>query len=299
MAKKMIVEDVIITGMHCAACERVVPRALEKLGVQVSSLSRSGQARIARNGVANAAIEDALSLKGYGIEWSDRNQRAQRNQFATTLLPIEKRLLLTGGLTLLGLLLLQVLAVLFFLPNFQDHVAKYNASYVYIPIIIVTNVVALWHQRAYRATVSCMHGMMVGMTIGMTTGFGIGAIVGLINGMFWGSIIGMVVGIAAGAYAGRCCGTMGVMEGMMAGLMGGTMGAMLTVMMVLDHAAVFLPILIAVLTAILVGLVKMVIESRPDRCELRPWPAWVVIAISVGATIAITVFMAIAPKGLY
>jgi hypothetical protein len=197
------------------------------------------------------------------------------------------------------LLVIQAAMILFLYRSMPDYANKYFLPLLYVPIVVVTNVMALWHQRAYHNNVSCMTGMMIGMTIGMTTGFGVGAIVGLTNGMFTGSLVGTLVGIGAGVYAGKCCGTMGAMEGMMAGLMSGTMGAMLTVMMVIDRVEIFLPILILINTIILAGLMKVVVDEHAGTSDAQPWPIWAVFGISLLSTVIISLIIMLADKGFY
>jgi hypothetical protein len=211
----------------------------------------------------------------------------------------ERQILTNGIIALAVLLLLQFALAKFLYPRF-DYQDKYLLPLLYLPIVIVTNIIAIWHQRAHRVDVGLMTGMMIGMTIGMTSGFTVGAIVGLTNGMFIGALTGMLVGIGAGAYAGKCCGTMGIMEGMMAGLMSGTMGAMLTVMLVADHVQLFLPILIGICVIILAGLMRVVVEEHHGKTvEISAWPLRLVLGISLLLMLAISLVIVLAPKGLY
>jgi cation transport ATPase len=321
----MVTEEIIIKGMHCDACERTITRVLGKEGVTVEQISHNtGKARITYGSIDEETIARALQSRGYKLGTSSA-EATYEDEYAeeddarggsTAVTPIrvrktehaaeraawaaEKRIISDGFLTLGILLLVQTALTLGIYSTFSGYKPKFFMLFLYLPVAIVVNIVALWHQRAYRKDVSCMTGMMVGMTIGMTTGFMIGALLGLTNGMFLGSVFGTIAGIIAGVYAGKCCGIMGTMEGMMAGLMAGTMGAMLTYMMIQDHAEWFIPFLYLVCIAILAGMMKMTVnEHEGSDVELKPWPLSNVIAVSFIVMLAISAFILIAPKGLY
>jgi cation transport ATPase len=301
----MTIEHITIEGMHCDACERTITRSLAKAGVTVRNIAHNtGRATIEHDGVGKDVIRRAIQDKGYKLVEKRRENRFALKRSVEERAPpsqnVEGTILANGFLTLVILLLAQALLIFGIYALFPGYKARYFLPLLYIPVVIVTNMIALWHQRAYARDVSCMTGMMVGMTIGMATGFGIGAIVGLTNGMFVGSLVGTLAGIIAGVYAGKCCGTMGMMEGMMAGLMSGTMGAMLTVMMINDHVEWFLPILIIIDTIILAGMMRMTVEEHADSdIEAKAWPMSAVLAISFLVMTLITLIIMIAPKSAY
>ncbi|HIH24818.1 TPA: hypothetical protein HA251_07335 [Candidatus Woesearchaeota archaeon] len=301
----MKTEDITIEGMHCASCEKNITRALAKQGVTVTSIAHNtGKALVKHEGIPREAMRQALRARGYDLADDAKERKEKSPRKAAREIPIETTVLTNGFLTLTVLLIVQTLLIYGIYSKVGDYKQQYFMPLIYLPIVIVTNIVALWHQRAYARNTSCMTGMMVGMTLGMMTGFGIGAIVGLTNGMFTGSIVGMIVGIIAGVYAGNCCGTMGIMEGMMAGLMGGTMGAMLTVMMVVDHVEWFLPILILTDTIILGFMMRMIYEEYHDAHDgakdgLRPWPFTAVLAAGFIIMALISAIIIFTPKGIY
>ena len=295
----MVREEITIKGMHCSSCEKTITRALKREGITVESISfKTGKATVSHQGVSSSSINALLGSKGYSIA----EGRPVTGKDATTrsTYQLEKTILVNGVLTLAILLIIQAALAFLLYTRLPGYSGKYLLAFLYVPVAIVTNIVALWHQRAYRQNVSCMTGMMVGMTIGMSTGFSIGGIVGLINGMFTGALVGVFAGMAAGAYAGRCCGTMGTMEGMMAGLMGGTMGAMLSVMLVSDHVEIFLPLLILTNTIILGGLMRVVVEEHEGQSQdAQPWSLPAVLGASMLLMLVISAIMLLAPKGLY
>lgn len=297
----MMTENITVEGMHCASCEKNITRALAKEGITVTKIAHNtGKATVTHDGISRETMRQALRAKGYELTDDPKERLGKRPRKATRGTTIETTVLTNGFLTLTILLIIQTLLIYGIYSKIGDYKQQYFMPLVYLPIVIVTNIVALWHQRAYARKTSCMTGMMVGMTIGMMTGFGIGAIVGLTNGMFTGSLVGMIVGMAAGIYAGNCCGTMGVMEGMMAGLMGGTMGAMLTVMMVVDHVEWFLPILIITDTIILGFMMRMTYEEYDDAQDgLRPWPFTAVLAAGFAIMTLISAIIMLTPKGIY
>jgi copper chaperone CopZ len=277
-------KDITISGMHCEACEKTITRTLEKGGAKVHAIShKKGKATI--SGVSDQEADALIKPKGYRVRGSSSWS-------------FEKSLLTNSFLILIGLTLLQAMLILFVYAKLPGYNGKYLLPLLYLPFVITTNLVALWHQRSYGSEVGCMAGMMIGMTMGMMAGFMIGAIVGLINGMFIGSLVGVGIGLAAGVYAGRCCGIMGTMEGMMAGLMGGLMGAMTSTMMVADHIEIFLPILLVICATILGGLIVMVAKDNAST-KPKPWPLWRVTAIGLFLTVVIGILIIFAPKGIY
>jgi cation transport ATPase len=302
----MVTERITIHGTHCSSCEKTITRTLAKEGVKVESIShKTGKATITHDSIPHDRIDAMLQSKGYGIEKCrdgtctpddmHKHQPLSEKTFDT-----ERRIITNGILALIILVATQIGLVYAIYSIMPGYSSKYMLPLIYIPVAVVTNLVALWHQRAYRREVSCMTGMMIGMTIGMTSGFVIGGISGLINGMFTGSVIGTAIGIAAGVYAGRCCGTMGMMEGMMAGLMSGTMGAMLTVMMIGDHVEAFLIILIAITILILAGLMRVTVEeTRGSENDVKPWPLWAVVGVGFIAMTVISAAIMLAPKSIY
>ena len=318
----MTTEEIQIKGMHCNSCEKTITRTFAKKGIIVHTIAYgSGIAMITHNNISKEKIKRILETKGYTLDdgaHSGNNDNSKNNvkraqegsnhcsmpkttkKLAQSTKNLEKDILTNGFLALSILLLVQTLLALDIYSKFPGYSQKYFLPLLYLPIAIVTNIIAIWHQRAYRGDVSCMTGMMIGMTIGMTTGFMVGGIVGLTNGMFTGSIVGVAIGSIAGIYAGNCCGIMGMMEGMMAGLMGGLMGAMTTVMMVIDHVEIFLPILLVLCIIILAGLMRVVMQEHEDKNDgLEPWPFTAVLAVSFIVMFILSMIVVIAPKGLY
>jgi len=223
----MTVQDITINGTHCAACARIITRDLAKQGVTVQRIDiKTGKTTIEHANVPKSRIADALARHGYAIAGA----RDNASKAAAPGTSVERQIITAGLISLAFLLLAQALFVRYIAPKFPTWSPQYAAPLLLLAVAIGVNLIAIWHQRAYRREVSCMTGMMVGMTVGMSTGFMVGAVAGLLNGMFWGAIIGILLGIPAGVYAGRCCGIMGAMEGIMAGFMGGTMGAMVAAM---------------------------------------------------------------------
>jgi len=296
----MVDEEIAISGMHCGACEKVITDALGKIGITVKNISHAeGKANISYENASHDDIAQALSAKGYALA-QGRHVDAPSKVETLKTWRVEKKIIRESVITLCILAAVQAALIFTLYSNFPNYSQKYILLLLSLPVAIVVNMAAIWHQRAYRHDVSCMTGMMIGMTIGMTSGLMVGSIIGLTNGMFFGSVIGTIVGGIAGVYAGKCCGVMGMMEGLMAGLMSGTMGAMLTVMMILDHAAWFIPFLYVVCIVILAGLMKVVVNEHDGRkIEAKPWPLLVFITISGAIMLALSAFILFAPKGLY
>lgn len=293
----MTTQEITIKGTHCAACARVITRDLAKEGVAVQRIDiKTGKATIEHADVSKRRIADALARRGYTL--SDARKAPITSAAPTA--SVEHRIITAGLGAITILIILQWLFLRYIAPSFPTWNPKYLAPLLLLAIAIGVNLMAIWHQRAYRREVSCMTGMMVGMTIGMSTGFMVGAIAGLLNGMFWGATIGILVGIPAGVYAGRCCGIMGAMEGIMAGFMGGTMGAMLTVMMLLEHPVVFIAITIAVNGVALAGLMRVIAQEHEGTdAKVAPWPAWIAITIATAIMLVTTTLILLLPRGLY
>jgi copper chaperone CopZ len=294
----METEEITIKGMHCQSCEKTLRHALEKDGISVESIShKDGKARIRHEHRSKKEI-DAI-IKSHGYELAGPRRTGQSLMAATY--ATEKAIATNGLLALCALLILQIALAYKLYPSIPGYRSEALIPLLILPVAIVVNAVALWHQRAYRRDVSCMTGMMIGMTIGMTSGFLIGAIAGLFNGMFFGALIGLAVGMAAGAYAGKCCGIMGVMEGMMAGLMGGTMGAMLTIMMIAQYPVAFITILTLLCAAILAGLMIVIMREHAGCLQehVRPWPLLPVLIGSAALMIALSAIMLTLPRGLW
>ncbi len=294
----MTTQEITIEGTHCAACARVITRDLAKEDVTVQRIDvKTGKAIIEHADVSKRRIADALARHGYKL--SDTKKKAA-NPAATPSTAVERRIIAAGAVGLAILIGIQSLFLRYLAPSFPAWSPKYVAPLLLLAVAVGVNLMAIWHQRAYRREVSCMTGMMVGMTIGMSTGFMIGAVAGLLNGMFWGATIGILLGIPAGVYAGRCCGIMGAMEGIMAGFMGGTMGAMLTVMMVLEHPVIFIAITIAVNGIALAGLMRVIAQEHEGTgAEIMPWPAWAAIVVAAAIMLVTTALTLLLPRGLY
>ncbi len=289
-----------IQGMHCVACERRITRALKKEGCTIQRIDHTtGTLDADLNGKTVDDVARLITPLGYTVGNTNKATIKKRAKNATT--PdaqpnVERRIIYNSTFALAITLLVQGALVATIYPRIAGWGAQYAIPLLLLPVAIIANLAALWHQRAYQHEVSCMTGMMVGMTIGMTAGLTVGATAGLLNGMFWGSVIGLVVGMIAGAYAGACCGAMGIMEGLMAGFMGGTMGAMLTVMMIAEHPVVFLAITVVVMIGILAALAHIVTSEHDGRgASIAPWPLWNVTAISVGITVVLSAIMLLLP----
>jgi len=286
--------EIEIQGMHCDACEKTITRALAKEDITIRRISyKTGKATV-EGDMDKERIARIISTKGYSLKHpkSEPSRQERKNT------EVEKTMLVNGIFVLGTLLIVQTLLTIGIYARLPGYVPRQFWLFIIIPIALTANIIALWHQRAYRKEVSCMTGMMVGMTIGMTTGFMVGAIFGLTNGMFWGSVIGTLVGIGAGVYAGRCCGTMGVMEGTMAGLMSGTMGAMLTVMMVSDHPEWFMAFLFVICIAILGGMMRTTWEENHET-RVEAWPVSSVIAVTFSIMLILSMLILVLPKGIY
>jgi len=287
-----------IQGMHCAACERRITRTLQKEGVVVRDINHTtGVLDAELNGKTTDDVSRVITPLGYAITSATTTKKRVNTTAKRDAQPNAERHIMYNSIFALAItLLIQGALVATIYPRMDGWGAQYLIPLLLVPVALVANMAALWHQRAYRHDVSCMTGMMVGMTIGMTTGLTIGAIGGLLNGMFWGSVIGLVVGMIAGAYAGACCGAMGIMEGLMAGFMGGTMGAMLTVMMIAEHPVVFLAITVLIMMGILIGLARIVASEHEGRqADISPWPLWAVTVISTTTTIVLSAIMLLLP----
>ncbi|HIH12795.1 TPA: hypothetical protein HA242_03675 [Candidatus Woesearchaeota archaeon] len=207
---------------------------------------------------------------------------------------LEWQMLHYAGLTLLILLALE-LAVYFVLwKNDPAFLHKRGWWILYLLLTIVFTAGALWHFKAHRVKVSCMHGMMIGMTLGVQSGLMLSVVIGSTNGMFMGGLLGMLFGVMIGVYAGRCGGIMGILEGAMAGVMGGTMGPMIALMMKNDHILWFMPPFMVINILILLGLSYMVYEEiaeKGSKAEKMPADFWTFFSYCFILTVTFTLII--------
>lgn len=335
MAEENIVsKDIIITGMHCEACERTIKRALHKLdgfvNIDLNYKNKNAKVVFDQRKITLGRILNVIAKKGYEAKYVERNVHENEldnedsreadeeesnysfvlkaKRFIQFLLykdgnySAEREMINIGASTFLTLLFLEGVAYFGFFYSVENFFSKYAPYIFYLIISVVTNGVVIWHIKAYQRNASCMSGMMIGMTTGMMSGFMFGAIVGATNGMFYGSIYGILIGILVGVWCGKCCGIMGIMEGLMAGLMAGLMGAMTSVMMLNDNLQIFMPFLIFICSVILIGLTYMVYkESKEEDIELEIKEGYNLlsfITISFIVTIITTFFMIYGPKSI-
>lgn len=291
-----------IAGMHCQSCEKLITRSLEEIGVQVKSIDYvKKQATVAFDPEKNSlsSIEKSISEVGYEAspilaDQSPFSESSEAEGFWTRLKKVrqsmkenpevfafEKKILgdSLGTLLVVAALMFVVYLVLFW--NVTDFWSRYGYYMIFLTLAVIAAGVSVRHLRAYRASVSCMSGMMIGMTVGMISSMMIGMSIGATNGMFAGAIFSMMIGMGFGAWVGATCGIMGVMEGMMAGLMGGTMGPMISVMMISDHLKPFFPIFFVACFMILAGLMYMVFkEHRSRKVVVKAYPFWTFTGVS-------------------
>jgi cation transport ATPase len=307
------------SGMHCDACEKTITRALGQIGVEVVSINHvTGEARIRFDEQKNtfAAIEKAVSDAGYEVRGAERSNKNSEDpvvgfgarftkafkefRSSASAFQLEKRILKESIGTLVVVFACMYLVYLVLFWNIEGFWSRYGFYMIFLSLAVVASAVAVRHLRAYRASVSCMSGMMIGMTIGMISSMLIGASVGATNGMFAGAVFSMAIGMGFGAWVGASCGVMGVMEGMMAGLMGGTMGPMISVMMISDHLKEFFPIFFVACFMILAGLMYMVQkENRSRNVTVRPYPFWTFSLITFGVVFLGSVIMVWGPRASF
>ncbi len=304
--------------MHCDACEKNITRALQNVGITVDSVNRQTGKLVVRYDNEKhsfSSLKKVIGDLGYelladtgaphtadvNVGFSHRFRRvfssfmSKNGEFA-----FEKSIIKSsiGTLAVVTALMYLVYAVLYWnIDNFWKDYGQYVA---YLIVAVVSAGAAVRQQRAYRASVSCMSGMMIGMTIGMISSMLLGIVMGVTNGMFTGAIFSMAIGMGIGAWVGACCGIMGVMEGMMAGLMGGTMGPMISVMMISDRIDYFLPIFFLACLCILAGLVYLVHkEQMPKRPTITPYSFWPFTFLNFSVIFAGSLIMVWGPRAAF
>ena len=259
----------LLTGMTCATCEKVISRVAAQSGASVKDVDfRNGTLKLVCDEKDLAPIKQKLAEKGFKERRegepadSGRGDPDRVKDYILSLLAgephveVESKIMNYAVASSAILLGVGIFTYGGLFKGFGSPSATIGLLLLVIASAIMT-VFAYFHMSSYRKSVSCMHGMMMGMTMGMMAGFLTGALTGATNGMFIGSVVGMLFGIALGFGVGRFSGVMGAMEGIMAGLMSGTMGAMLSVMMINDNLMAFLYILTGVCAVIFGGLSYM------------------------------------------
>jgi len=196
-------------------------------------------------------------------------------------LRIEKKTVVIILLTLLVSTVTEIAIHYLFLES-SGFMLKYAIWFLYFNISISFLTGTIWHFLAYRASITCMTGMMLGMSFGMQTGMMLGAIVGATNGFFVGSVVGTVLGVGVGLWIGlRSKTTMGVLQGLMSGIMGGTMGPMISVMMFSDHLTIFMPLYMMINVAILIITSYMFYEEIKDDKDVNVVPVEIGIILPI------------------
>jgi hypothetical protein len=310
----LIEAGLILHGMHCDSCGRIIERTVLKYEGACIRTFDTVNNRIVLACKSNEQLEEirgTLRAKGYqtllpgeeaeeGFEAGSvhrgldfiRSVVTGRDGFET-----ENRLVKCSASALIIVLVAQVLLYAAVFSRIPGFLAAYWSVTLLTAVSVVALLFAYCHAYAFRKRLSCMSGMMTGMTFGMAGGFLIGAFAGATNGMFVGSLVGMAIGISFGYYTGRYCGVMGVMEGIMGGLMAGTMGAMLSVMMVFDHLVPFLFILTGIEAVILVAFSYMLYKEHgnmtPAMVKLDG-TGFIILALAID--LALTVVFIYGPK---
>jgi hypothetical protein len=309
-----IVADLILHGMHCDSCGRIIERTVLKYeGACIRTFDTVNNRIVlaCTSGEQLGEIRGALRAKGYqtllpgeeaeeGFEAGSihrgldfiRSVYNGRDGFET-----ERQLVKYSADALFTVIAAQALLYMVIFSRIPGFLAAYWSVTLLTAVSVVALLFAYCHAYAFRKNFSCMCGMMTGMTFGMAGGFLIGAFAGATNGMFVGSLVGMAIGIGFGYYTGRYCGVMGVMEGIMGGLMAGTMGAMLSVMMVFDHLVPFLFILTGIEAVILVAFSYMLYKEHgnmtPEMVKLDG-NGFIILALALD--LALTVVFIYGPK---
>ena len=309
-----VVADLILHGMHCDSCGKIIERTVLKYeGACIRTFDTANNRIVlaCSSDVQLGEIRGALLTKGYqtllpgeeaeeGFEAGSihrgldfiRSVASGRDGFET-----ENRLVKYSAGSLMIVLAAQALLYAAVFSRIPGFLAAYWSVTLLTAVSVVALLFAYCHAYAFRKRLSCMAGMMTGMTFGMAGGFLIGAFAGATNGMFVGSLVGMAIGIGFGYFTGRYCGVMGIMEGIMGGLMAGTMGAMLSVMMVFDHLVPFLFILTGIEGVILVAFSYMLYKEHgnmtPEMVKLDGI-SFIILALAID--LALTVVFIFGPK---
>jgi len=243
----------VLSGMTCGACEKVIERVVAQNGAEVREIDAGrGIVGILCPPEGIGAIKQQLAQRGFRERGeNDSEERGDPRRVLAyiksviageTHVQVESRLL---NYALGATAILTIAGALSYGTVLGAYVNPLSAASLIFFVIMsaVMTVYSVSHMDTYRKGMTCTSGMMVGMTTGMVGGYMIGAVIGATNGMFVGSVTGTAAGIIIGLAVGRHSGVMGAMEGIMAGLMSGTMGAMTTVMMINDNLLAFLYIL--------------------------------------------------------
>ena len=288
----------------CESCESRIRRRLEGVdGVDGMTFRKDSVEVVHHARLPAGTIVAVLRAMGYRADTAPfsrktfrerlRDLRENRSKYL-----IELRMLAYSGLAVLGLIGLQVLVHVLFLRDHADFVSRYAWWIFYLDLAVVSIGAAMWHLRAYRATLTTMVGMMVGMTFGMQSGLMLGAIIGATNGIFVGGMTGMLSATLIGILNGKCCGIMGVLEGMMAGMMNGIMGGMIGTMFFADHILWFMPFFIAINMAVMWGLSYMLFEEVEERpgIERKPMSFAAFFSWCVLLSSALFLIMMFAPR---
>lgn len=293
--------------IECDSCVRVLKRILSKrddissfrITTEYIELEHTSKATLQE---IQKAIKDKgyrvathpIQRKTYGERWREFVKDAKKYA-------IERRMIKYASLMLLVALLLQGTFIAIMDGISPGFATTYGVWLIYLAVNIVFIASAIWHFKSYRATVTCMTGMMIGMTIGMQTGMLIGAVIGITNGFFWGAMIGMLLGSAVGVWTGNCCGIMGMMEGLMAGIMGGTMGSMITVMMFNNNIHYFMPAYVVLNIIVLLGFSYMLFEELVEDKDVhihhigfQKFLSYTTLALSI-----LTLLVVLLPKSLF
>jgi copper chaperone CopZ len=269
---------IYIPDIECESCIKVLEKRFAKLsGIQNTHFTTdSVDISYDENKIQIPQILKAIKDAGYRaaehpFERKTLRERGREFREKKAKYELEHKLIPYTALIFFSLMLIQVLAYLFYFKNYPD-IQQYLWWFFYLDISLATLAVALWHYLSYKAKTTCMLGMMIGMTLGMQTGMMLGAIIGATNGLFLGAVIGVILGVTVGIYTGKCCGIMGTMQGMMAGLMGGIMGPMTTLMLYSDHLLWFMPLYMVINILIVWGFSYMLYEEMVEEKEVKKQP---------------------------
>ncbi|MBI2672582.1 cation transporter [Candidatus Woesearchaeota archaeon] len=298
-----------IAGMHCESCEKLLKKALSKLGhIKEIDLRYNNEiATIYYNQEIN--VDKVISIireSGYDAMPISGDYSINNASIKQFLKDLKNKNKAEGQLIFIALQVFAILALLegvayfgFFrnIPNFFN---TYGYFIIFLLINVVLMATSVWHIKIYGNKFTCMTGMMIGMTIGMLSGFLIGIIVGATNGMFVGSVAGLLIGMAVGGWCGKCCGIMGIMEGIMAGLMGGLMGAMTSLMLLNDNLKLIFPIVTGASALILGGLDYMIYKEtkKNEINETYKYDKFNFISFCFLITIIVTFIMVYGTKSL-
>ncbi len=270
---------IYVPDIECESCVTLLQKKFIKTqGIQTTKFSQEKvDISFDETKIKTEDILELIRKSGYRASltpFEKKTFKERKREFFEnkTKFELERRIITYSLGLFLILTFLEVIAYFIFLKNIPDFISRFAWWIIYLNLSVATLGTALWHYLAYKATPTCMLGMMIGMTMGMQTGMMIGAIFGATNGLFLGSVIGLILGVSVGIYTGKCCGIMGTLQGMMAGLMGGIMGPMTTLMLFSDHLLWFMPLYILVNILIVWGFSYMVFEEMVEYKEVEKFP---------------------------